>query len=66
VSQLYEMKLLIEKKIKADGLNEMDMKGKIGLRAGKMLAFIKAQTPDDPETVAKLRKAAQELLNLKL
>ncbi len=64
MSQLYDLKLLIENKIKTDSLDAMDIKGKIGLRSGRMLAFITATTPDDPEAVAKLRQAVKEVLNI--
>jgi hypothetical protein len=64
VSQLYDLKILIENKIKSDGLDAMEVKGKIGLRTGKMLAFITPSTPDDPETLAKFRKAAKDVLNI--
>lgn len=66
MSQLYEMKLRIEEKIKADGLEANEIKGKIGLRTGKLLAFINATTPDDPVIVGKLKQAAKEVLNLNL
>ena len=66
MSQLYDMKVLIEQKIKADGLNAMDIKGKIGLKSGKLFAFITPTTADEPETIAKLRQAAKEVLNLNL
>jgi hypothetical protein len=66
VSQLHDLKLRIEEKIRADGLDETAMKGKIGLRAGKLLAFITASTPDDPDAIAKLKAAAKEVLNLSL
>jgi hypothetical protein len=66
VSQIYEMKLRIEEKIKKDKLDESDIKGKIGLKAGKLLAFITPTTADDPAAVAKLRAAAKEILNLSL
>ncbi len=64
VGQLYDLKVLIENKIKANGLDPMDVKGKIGLRTGRMLAFINPNTPDEPEAVAKLRKAAKDVLNI--
>jgi hypothetical protein len=48
VSQLYDLRLLIEEKIKSAGLDPMEMKGKIGLRSGKLLALISPSTPDDP------------------
>jgi len=66
VSQLYDMRMQIEAKIKSSGLDAMDVKGKIGLRSGKLLAFITPTTPDDPATVAKLKAAAKEILNLSL
>jgi len=66
VSQLNDMKLRIEEKIKADGLDAKDVKGKIGLKSGKLLAFISPTTPDDPEIIAKLKQAAKEVLNINL
>jgi hypothetical protein len=64
VSQLYDLRLLIETKIKADGLDAMEVKGKIGLRSGRILALISPSTPDDPDAVARLRQAAKEVLNI--
>ena len=64
VSQLYDVRMKIEEKIKADGLDATEVRGKIGLRTGKLLALINANTPDDPEVVAKLKTAATELLNI--
>jgi hypothetical protein len=56
--------MLIENKIKADGLDAMDVKGKIGLRSGRMLAFITPTTADEPQAVAKLRQAVKDVLNI--
>lgn len=64
MSQLYDLKLRIDEKIKADKLDEVAVKGKIGLRSGKVLAFINQSTPDDPVALDKLKKAAKEILNL--
>jgi len=66
VGQLNNMKERIEQKIKADGLDSVAVKGKIGLRAGKLLGFVTPSTPDDPEVITKLRQAAKEILNLSL
>jgi hypothetical protein len=66
VSQLYDMKVKIEAKIKAEKLDENEIKGKIGLKAGKLLAFITASTVDDVATIAKMKQAAKEVLNLSL
>ena len=66
MGQLYDMKVQIEQKIKDDGLDVAEMKGKIGLRSGTVLAFVSATTPDDPTKIAKLKSAAKEVLNLNL
>ncbi len=65
-SQLYDLRMRIEAHIKSSGLDAMEAKGKIGLRAGKLLAFISPTTPDDPAAIAKLKAAAKEVLNLNL
>jgi hypothetical protein len=64
VGALYDLKVLIEKKIAADGLDAKAIKGQIGLRSGRLLFLITPTTPDDPVTTAKLRQAAKELLNI--
>lgn len=64
MSKLYDLKVLIENKIKADGLDAMVVKGKIGLRSGRTLALISPTSPDDPDAVAKLRQAIKEVLNI--
>jgi hypothetical protein len=66
VSQFYDLRILIEEKIKASGLDAMDVKGKISLRSGKLLAFITPTTPDDPAAMAKLKQAAHDVLSIKL
>jgi hypothetical protein len=66
VSQLYDLKILIEEKIKASGLDAMDVKGKISLRSGKLLSFITPTTPDDPAGIAKLKQAVKDVLNVTL
>ncbi len=64
MSKLYDLRLLIENKIKTDGLDAMDIKGKIGLRSGRMLAFITPTTVDEPEAIAKLKQAVKDVLNI--
>jgi hypothetical protein len=66
VSEIYDLRVRIEAKIKADGLDMMEMKGKIGLKSGKLLAFITPSTADDPASIAKLKMAAKEVLNLSM
>jgi len=36
------------------------------LRSGKLLSLISPTTPDNPETIAKLKLAAKELLKVNL
>lgn len=66
VSELYDLKVRIEERIKADGRDVAELKGKIGLKAGMLLALISANAPDQPEKVAKLRLAAKEVLNMSM
>lgn len=66
MSQLYDLRMQIEQKIKADGLDATEVKGKLGLRSGRLLALISPSTPDDPESITKLKKAAKEVLNINL
>ena len=66
MSQLYEMKMRVEEKIKADGLDAMDVRGKLGLATGMLVALISRNTPDNRETLAKFRTAAKDVLNLTL
>jgi hypothetical protein len=44
----------------------MQVKGKLGLKAGLLISLISANTPDNPASIAKLRLAAMEVLNLAL
>lgn len=64
MSQIYDLRLRIEEKIKADGLNAMEIKGQIGLKSGRLLALISPNTPDDPVGLAKLRQAAKDVLHI--
>ncbi len=48
MSQLYDLKLLIENKIKADGLDGNAVRGRIGLQSGRMLLLIDPNSKDDP------------------
>ena len=66
MSAIYDIRTLIENKIKADRLDAADVRGKISLRAGKLLAFITPNTPDDPVAIAKLKLAAKEVLHMSL
>jgi hypothetical protein len=66
VSQIYDLRLKIEEAIKASGLDPKDVKGKLGLRSGKLLSLITPTTPDDPTTISKLKQAVEEVLSVTL
>ncbi len=66
MSVLYDLRILIEKKIAADGLDEVTVKGEIGLRTGRLVSLISVRTPDDPVAIAKMRQAAKDLLNISI
>jgi hypothetical protein len=66
VGVLYNLRVSIEEKIKADGLNLADVRGKIGLRTGRLMSLMSPTTPDDPVVIAKFRQAARDVLNINL
>lgn len=66
MSQTYEAKRKVEQVIADRRLNEAEVKGKLSLKSGMLLAFIKPDSPDDPVKLEKLRAAARELLHIEL
>jgi hypothetical protein len=61
---LYQARVKIEQAIQARGLPESQVKGKLSLKSGVLLAFVHEDTPDDPAKLEKLRAAARELLGI--
>jgi hypothetical protein len=66
VGVLYNLRISIEEKIKADKLDPVQVRGEIGLRTGRLLSLISPSTPDDAASIAKFRQAAKDLLNISL
>lgn len=66
MSVLYDYRMLIEKKIQADGLDEIKVKGEIGLRTGRLVSLISVRTPDDPVAIGKMKQAAKDILGISL
>jgi hypothetical protein len=64
MSAIYDIKIKIEDVIKSQNLDATAVRGKIGLKAGFLLAFVKPDSPDDPTKLTKLRAACKEILNL--
>jgi hypothetical protein len=66
VGKLFEAVQKIDAAITQKNLDRADMRGKIGLKAGVLLAVLKADTPDDPAKLEKLRRAAQDVLGIQV
>ena len=63
---LYDLRVKIDKTIDERKLDAAATKGKIALQAGFLLSLVSPSSPDDPTKVAKLKKAAADVLQLKV
>jgi hypothetical protein len=63
MGRLYDELLRIDRSIAARNLDLFRMRGRISLRAGFPLLAIRPDTPDDAEKLARLRAAADQILN---
>jgi hypothetical protein len=63
---LYDAKVRIEAIIAEKNLNATDVKGRLSLKTGVLLALVNQHTPDDPVKVEKLRAAVRALLQAEL
>lgn len=61
---LYEAVTRIDEVIERRGLDAFKTKGEIGVKAGFFLAIVMPSTPDDPERLARLGAAAQQVLGI--
>jgi hypothetical protein len=66
MGQLFDMKEKIYKIIADKGLDQVKTSGQIGLKAGILLPFIKAETPDDDSKINNLKKATAEILGISI
>ena len=62
MGQLHDIVQKIDALIAKAQLPAYKTKGEIALRAGFILSWVNASTPDDPAKIAKLRAAVQEIL----
>jgi len=62
VGRLFQTVQRIDDVIALKGLDESETKGLIGMKAGFFLIIIGPDTPDDPEKLASLEQAAEEIL----
>lgn len=59
---LFDAKNKILEIIAKEKLDTSLTMGKVGLKAGFLLAFVKQDTPDDPEKLKMLRQAVKEIM----
>lgn len=63
---LFDLKTIIEQTIKERHLPAFETRGNIALRAGFVLTTIKQDSPDDLKRIQSLRRAAEEVLGVKV
>ncbi len=66
MGQLYDSRCKLDQVIRERKLDQINVYGEIGLRAGFLVSLIRATTPDDDAKAQKFRKAAQEVLKVSL
>lgn len=66
MGQLYDAVSQIDRAIQDRNMDPMKTKGEISLKAGFFLAIVFPDTPDDPDKIARLKTAAQDVLGLTL
>ena len=59
---LFDAKTKILELIAKERLDSTLTLGKVGLKAGFLLAFVKQDTPDDPQKLKMLQKAVKEVM----
>ena len=63
---LYDHAVKIEQHIESNGLDVFKTRGALAMRSGFIISLIKPDDPDDPMKIELLRKAAEEVLGLRL
>jgi hypothetical protein len=66
MGQTYDAKVKLEQIIRERRLDAADVRGKLSLRSGMLLALVRPDSPDDPVKLEKLRAAARELFQAEL
>src|SRR6266545_797481 len=64
MGKLFEMRENIERGVRRKRLDPVEIRARISMQAGFLLALITADTPDDPVRITKLAKAARDILGL--
>lgn len=66
MSVLYDLRVKIDKTIDERKLDAAATRGKIALQTGFLLSLISPTSPDDPAKLEKLKKAAADILQLRI
>ena len=66
MGQLFDGRSKLDQIIHERKLDQTEVYGKIGLKAGFLISSIKAQTADDDVKLQKLRLAVQEIVHVEL
>jgi hypothetical protein len=66
MSAIYDLKVRIDKAIAERKLDAATVRGKIALQTGFLLSLVGPTTPDDAAKLDKLKKAAVDVLQLKV
>ncbi len=66
MGRLYDAIQSVESIIQAKGLNPSETRGMIGMKAGFFLVIIRPDTEDDPEKLASLKRAAEDVLGVRV
>lgn len=66
MGKLYDYAQAIEEHIRRNNLDVFKTRGQIAMKVGFIVTLIKADDPDDPEKIAAIRDAAQDVLGLHL
>jgi len=63
---LYDLRAKIEKVIEDRKLDPSTVRGKLTLQTGFLVSLVTPSTPDDATKIEKLKKAAADVLQLRL
>lgn len=64
MGQLFDLKEKAYKIMEEKNLDHVKFGGKLGLKCGFLLPFIKADTPDEADKIQALKAAIQEILEV--
>jgi hypothetical protein len=66
MGKLYDYAQRIQRHMDANNLDVFKTRGALALQCGFLITLVQPTDPDDPEKVANLKQAAQDVLGLRL